>query len=89
MEKKKIIYVVLAQLSILLVFVLFAAGSSSSSKTSASDIGTYIRAGAQGGYCGSQGYTYVGTTSDCPSLCQSKGYSSYCTGDATTACFCK
>ncbi|MBQ3554631.1 MAG: hypothetical protein IJA09_00240 [Bacteroidales bacterium] len=89
MEKKKIIYIVLAQLSILLVFVLFAAGSSSSSKTSASEVGKYIRAGAQGGYCGSQGYTFAGYTDNCYSLCESKGYSSYCTGDATTACYCK
>lgn len=91
MEKKKIIYVVLAQLSILLVFVLFAVGSSSSSKTTASDVGKYIKAGAQGYYCGDKGYTFVGyvDNSECSSLCASKGYSSYCTGDATTACYCK
>jgi len=49
-------------------------------------------AGAQGAYCGGSGYTFIGyydTNSACSSACGAKGYSSYCTGENTTACYCK
>jgi hypothetical protein len=84
MEQKKIIMII-TQLVIIAVFCLLAFGSGATDKNA-------LRAGAQGGICGGNGYTFIGyydTNSACSSACASKGYSSYCTGDATTACYCK
>ena len=97
MEKKNMIAKGLCQIAILAVFVLLAAGSSkssSSSSSSRSSSSSYnvARGTLQGGYCASAGFSFVGyadTNSACKRLCESKGYSLYCTGENTTACYCK
>lgn len=82
---KKTIFTIALQVVIIGVFVLIAAGSGSER------VATVSRAAYQGGTCGSRGYTFLGyySNSDCPDACAEAGYSNYCTGDATTACFCK
>lgn len=87
MEKKKILLIGLSQAIILTVFILLAAGSSNSSTSSKTR--SLIRSGIQGGTCGALGYTYVGNSTDCSSTCKERGYSDYCTGTDTYACFCK
>ncbi len=82
---KKTIFTVVLQVVIIGAFVLVAAGSGSER------VATVSRAAYQGGTCGSRGYEFLTycSNSECPSACREAGYSSSCTGDATTACFCK
>ena len=82
---KKTIFTIALQVVIIGVFVLIAAGSATERNA------LIPRAAAQGGYCGAMGYTFLGyySNSDCLSACIEAGYTSYCTGDATTACFCQ
>lgn len=87
MEKKKILLIGFSQAIILTAFILLAAGSSKSSTSSETQ--SLIRAGVQGGTCGALGYTYVGNSSDCYNTCKERGYSDFCTGSDTYACFCK
>ena len=87
MEKKKILLIGLSQAIILTVFILLAAGRSKSSTSS--ETRSLIRSGIQGGTCGALGYTYVGNSTDCSNTCKERGYSDYCTGTDTYACFCK
>lgn len=85
MDTKTKIKLLLIQLLILASFVILALGSGEAEKK-------VIRASAQGGYCGANGFTFIGyysSHSDCKNACASRGYSQACMGDATTACFCK
>ena len=81
---KKTIFTIALQVVIIGVFVLIAAGSATER------IAAISSAASQGASCGARGYTLLGyySNSDCPSACAEAGYSYYCTGDATTACFC-
>ncbi|MCL2860713.1 MAG: hypothetical protein FWF46_09310 [Oscillospiraceae bacterium] len=94
MSKKKFKNIlVITQLSILLIFGLFAIGSASSRELGMSNTDVYntVRAGVQGGTCAARGFTYIGNfdQSECSSACVNAGYSAACTGENTTACFCK
>ena len=82
---KKLFFTVVLQVVIIGAFVLIAAGSATERTAAIS------RAASQGGWCGANGYTFLGfySNSDCPSACIEAGYTSWCTGDATTACFCQ
>lgn len=82
MDAKTKIKLLIIQLFILAFFGILAVGSGEADKQ-------VVRAAGQGGTCGALGYTYIGTYSDCSSACAARGYSNYCTGDATSACFCK
>ena len=81
MKKTKKIMLCVAQILIIGLFIILAAGSTDEE----------LAAAGQGANCGSQGYTFVGyfSNEDCPKACGAKGFSSYCTGRNTTACFCK
>ena len=72
----------------------YSSGSYSSSSSSSRSDHTVraIRAALQGGICGGNGFTYIGTYSSnsaCSEACGNKGYKYYCTGEDTYACFCK
>ena len=88
MSKKSLLIIAL-QVIVVGVFALIAAGSGSDGAATRSN--SVLRAGAQGGICGANGYTLVTycSNSECPAACKKAGYSAYCTGDSTTACFCK
>lgn len=87
---KKNFFIVCLQVVVIAIFALIAAGSGSDG-AAASRSNSVLRAGTQGGICGANGYTFVTycSNSECPSACKKAGYSAYCTGDSTTACFCK
>lgn len=69
------------------MFFVFAL--SCATQQDAANAAKVMRAGLQGGYCGANGFVYVGDYSDCPSACERKGYSYYCEGQDSNACFCK
>ena len=81
MKKSKKIMLCLAQFAIIALFVVLAVGSTDEQ----------IAAAGQGAECGSRGFTFVGyySNSDCPKACGAKGFTEYCLGRNTTACFCK
>jgi len=92
MCKKKIKNIlVITQLAVLFVFCLFAIGSASSNQVRGSETYDFIRAAAQGAACGGANYKFIGyyNQSDCPTACRNAGYSYYCTGENTTACYCQ
>ena len=65
---------------------------SSSSSSSSSTVKSLARSFAQGANCGANGFTYIGaydTNTKCAEACGAKGYSLYCTGEDTYACYCK
>lgn len=86
MDKRQKILLFAGQVAIVAAFVILAAGSSKESSKSV------LRGAGQGLSCSAQGYTFVGyvsSASECSDLCESKGYSRYCTGDSTASCYCK
>ena len=89
MSKKNFLIICL-QVVIVAVFSLIAAGSGSDGAATKSN--SVLRAAAQGGICGGAGYTFIGyydTKSACKSACARKGYSAWCSGEDTTACYCQ
>ena len=74
-----------AQILIIGMFIILAAGSTDEQIVSAS------RGFNQGNYCLSQGYTFIGyyDNSKCSTECANKGYNYYCTGEDTVWCGCK
>lgn len=83
---KKNIFTLALQIVVIGVFVFIAAGSG----TDGAAVSSAARGTGQGVACASAGYTFVGycSPSDCPGKCKANGYSAYCTGDSTTACYC-
>lgn len=81
MKKRKKILLCLAQFAIIALFVVLAVGSTDEE----------MAAFSQGANCGANGFTLVGycSNSECPRMCGAKGFSQYCTGTNTTACYCK
>lgn len=86
MKKGKII-LCLAQLAIIVFFIVLAAGSTESEMTS------IARSTAEGANCGRRGYVLIGyydSYSACSRACHNNGYSSSCTaGSGTITCYCK
>lgn len=84
MDKRKKITLCAVQLAIITMFTLFALGSASSEPMA--------RGMGQGLSCSAMGYTFIGyydSDSKCSRACSEDGYSTYCTGDNTTSCYCK
>jgi hypothetical protein len=79
MEQKKNKKVLLAQLLLIVGFIICALGSASYDQTMSSDSGYYIKSAAEGLQEGSSGRTFIGkatSESDCYQKAKDKG----CTG---------
>lgn len=70
----------------------YSSSSYSSSSSSSEKVVRAIRATLQGALCGGNGFVAIGyydNPSQCSEACGSRGYTYYCTGEDTRACFCK
>ena len=84
---KKNFLIIAVQVVVIGVFIMIAAGSGTDGAATTSA----ARGFGQGFYCGSNGFTMIGSASSeraCMSKCESRGYRAYCYGDEG-GCFCK